>query len=390
MILVEEAERILKQIPVRTQTEEAAVSDALGRILAQDVVSPIYMPPFDKSAMDGYAFISDDDSKRFKIIEIVPAGVIPKKKVTKGNCAKIMTGGMMPEGADRVIKKEVTEEKKGYMQITGEDYNINLCRMGEDVKPGDVVLKKGTLIRPPEVGILASMGLSRFKAFRRPVVGIVVTGSELVDPGSPLKEGQIYDSNSYSLSAQAQQMGLEIHNAGIVADNIDRIQRIFEELWQPCDVVIFSGGVSEGDYDFVPGILKNSGFELHFDKVAVKPGKPTVFATRKHDIVFGAPGNPVSTFVIFEIFIKPFLYRMMGHEFKPVYKQGILKNDLSRKRANRSAFIPVLYKSGEIKPIPFHGSAHIFALNRADGLVCIPKGIEKIPAGSTVNVRSIQ
>jgi len=275
------------------------------------------------------------------------------------------------------------------MQINGKDYNINLCRMGEDVKPGDVVLKKGTLIRPPEVGILASMGLSRFKAFRRPVVGIVVTGSELVDPGSPLKEGQIYDSNSYSLSAQTQQMGLEIHNAGIVADNIDRIQRIFEELWQPCDVVIFSGGVSEGDYDFVPGILKNSGFELHFDKVAVKPGKPTVFATRKHDIVFGAPGNPVSTFVIFEIFIKPFLYRMMGHEFKPVYKQGILKNDLSRKRANRSAFIPVLYKSGEVKPLPYHGSAHIFALNRADGLVCIPKGIEKIPAGSTVNVRSI-
>ena len=154
-------------------------------------------------------------------------------------------------------------------------------------------------------------------------------------------------------------------------------------------MVIFSGGVSEGDYDFVPGILKNSGFELHFDKVAVKPGKPTVFATRKHDIVFGAPGNPVSTFVIFEIFIKPFLYRMMGHEFKPVYKQGILKNDLSRKRANRSAFIPVLYKSGEVKPLPYHGSAHIFALNRADGLVCIPKGIEKIPAGSTVNVRSI-
>ncbi|MCK4338351.1 MAG: molybdopterin molybdotransferase MoeA [Candidatus Aminicenantes bacterium] len=390
MILVEEAERILKQIPVRTHTEEAAVSDALGRILAKDVVSPIYMPPFDKSAMDGYAFISDDDSKRFKIIEIVPAGVIPKKKVTKGNCAKIMTGGMMPEGADRVIIKEVTEEKEGYMRIIGNDYNINLCRMGEDVKPGDVVLKKGTLIRPPEVGILASMGLSRFKAFRRPVVGIVVTGSELVDPGYPLKEGQIYDSNSYSLSAQVQQMGLKIHNAGIVADNINRIQRVFEELWQQCDVVIFSGGVSEGDYDFVPGILKNSGFELHFDKVAVKPGKPTVFATRKHDIVFGAPGNPVSTIVIFEIFIKPFLYRMMGHEFKPLYKQGILKNDLSRKRANRSAFVPVLYKDGEVKPLPYHGSAHIFALNRADGLVCITKGIKKMPAGSTVNVRSIQ
>jgi molybdopterin molybdotransferase len=390
MILVEEAERILKQIPVRIHTEEAAVSDALGRILAQDVVSPIYMPPFDKSAMDGYAFISDDDSKRFKIIEIVPAGVIPKKKITKGNCAKIMTGGMMPEGADKVIIKEVTEEKEGYMRIIGKDYNINLCRMGEDVKPGDVVLKKGTLIRPPEVGILASMGLSRFKAFRRPVVGIVVTGSELVDPGSPLKEGQIYDSNSYSLSAQAQQMGLEIHNAGIVSDNINRIQRVFEKLWQPCDVVIFSGGVSEGDYDFVPGILKNTGFELHFDKVAVKPGKPTVFATRKHDVVFGAPGNPVSTIVIFEIFIKPFLYRMMGHEFKPVYKQGILKNDLSRKRANRSAFVPVLYKGGEVKPLPYHGSAHIFALNRADGLVCIPKGIKKMLAGSTVNVRSIQ
>jgi len=389
MILLEEAERILREYPVQPKIEEVVLSHALGRVLAEDIISPIPMPPFDKSAMDGYAIKKDDDSKRFKILEILPAGAVPKYEITEGTCVKIMTGGIVPKGADRVIKREVTKETGGFMRIVGTDPSPNICRKGEDVQTGDIVLQKGILVRPPEAGILAAVGKAQFVAFSRPVVGIVATGSELVDPGNTLQDGQIYNSNAYSLSAQAGQMGLEVINVGIVADDRDRLQKSLEDLWESCDVVIFSGGVSAGDYDFVPGILKRSGFVLHFEKVAVKPGKPSVFATRKNNVVFGAPGNPVSTFVIFEILIKPFLFRMMGHEFKPVYIQGNLKNDLSRRRNVRNEFVPVQYEKGEVTPLPYHGSAHIFALSRANGLVCIPKGISKISAGSTVDVRSI-
>ncbi len=390
MITLEEAQEILGAIPVKPVEEKESIQQALNRILAQDVESVIDMPPFDKSAMDGYAVNSEDNSKHFQIIEIISAGIIPVKKIKKGQCAKIMTGGAVPQGANRVVMREVTVEEDGYMRIVDEDPSRNICLRGEDVKAGDVVLKKGVRIRVPEIGVLASMGLSVLKVYRRPVVSILSTGSELVEPGNPLAMGQIYNSNSYSLAAQVSKMGAVIHPAGIVPDSIADIKATLKNVLKSSDLVMLSGGVSMGDFDYVPGILNDLGFTLHFEKVAIKPGKPTVFATRKQDVVFGIPGNPVSTFVVFEIFIKPFLYRMMGHDYKPEFIQVVLKTDIRRKRTTRTSFMPVRYAGGQAEPLPYHGSAHFHSLSKANGLICIPRGVTEILGGSRIDVRPIQ
>lgn len=390
MIQIEEAEKILNGVTFHPETEEAALLDALGRVLAQDIVSGINMPPFDKSAMDGYALAADDDSERFEILEVIAAGSVPTKTISGGQCAKIMTGAMLPPGAGRVVKKEITEEKDGYMIITGEDPRINICYKGEDVQPGHVVLTAGHRIRPPEVGIIASMGLAAVQVYKKIKVGIVTTGSEIVAPGKPLTEGQIYNSNAYSLSAQVLQTGAEVVFAGTVADDVESIKTKIAGLMADCRMVLISGGVSMGDYDFVPGILKDLGVTLHFEKVAIQPGKPTVFGTKGDTVVFGMPGNPVSTFTIFEIFVKRMLHKLMGYDYEPSVLKAVMKKDFKRKRSERTAYVPVVYRGdGTVEPVEYHGSAHINALSRANAMLKIPIGENELPEGSEVHVRQI-
>lgn len=389
MISVEEAIKILERVPTNPEIEEVPINQALNRILGQDVVSTINMPPFHKAAMDGFAIHSDDTSDRYQIVEIIPAGYVPQKEIKLGQCAKIMTGGMLPEGSDRVIKKEVTEEEDGYVKIVGKDDRVNVCFLGEDIKIGDKVLAKGAIIRPQEIGVLASMGMISVRVYKKPKVGIIATGSELVKPGWPLPKGQIYDSNTFSLSAQVLEAGAVVKSSKTAGDSQKDIQGTIKKLLDSCDMVLISGGVSVGDFDYVPNILEELGVELHFAKVAVKPGKPTVFGTQKGVVVFGVPGNPVSTFVIFEIFIKPLLFRMMGHEFRPKTIQGVLRQKISRRRTERSAYYPVRYSVGGVELLSYHGSAHIHALTKANGLICVPRGEKGISAGSIVNVRQI-
>ncbi|MGM0465908.1 MAG: gephyrin-like molybdotransferase Glp [Acidobacteriota bacterium] len=389
MILLEEAQKILNETPVRPDVELVKLDKAVGRILAQDIVSKINMPPFNKSAMDGYAVISGDPSERFKVIETIPAGKVPQKKVHPGECAKVMTGGIVPEAANRVIMRELTEEENGYMRVTGKEKNKNVCLAGEDIKKGDKVLEKGVCIRPQEVGVVASMGLEQVKVYKKPQVGVISTGSELVPPGESINQSQIYDSNSYSLSAQVQKSGVRLFDRRMVLDDPDKIKKAVSDILDSCDVLLISGGVSMGDFDYVPSILKKLGFTLHFEKVAIKPGKPTVFGTKDYQYIFGVPGNPVSTFVVFELFIKPFLLRMMGHNYEPFFMTGILKESIRRRKTQRASYIPVECREGFIKNLPYHGSAHIHALTRANALLCVPKGVKEIKAGSQVNVRPI-
>ncbi|MGD2246370.1 MAG: molybdopterin molybdotransferase MoeA [Candidatus Aminicenantes bacterium] len=389
MIMFEQAERILKKVPVKLCTEEIRLDSALHRILAKDIVSQIDMPPFDKSAMDGYALQSSDTSDKFQILETIPAGVVPSKTIHKGHCAKIMTGGKIPQGADRVVKREITVEEEGYMKIIGRDENVNICKKGEDVKTSGVVLNKGTILRAAEIGIAASTGVSLIKVYRRPEIGILTTGSELVPPGCPLEEGQIYDSNSFSLAAQVILTGAVVKQISSTSDIRENIRKSIQKMLGTCDVMFISGGVSMGDFDYVPGILKELGVSLHFEKVAVRPGMPTVFGTKEDKFVFGIPGNPVSTFVIFEIFIKPLLFRMMGFDFQPEKIKGILKTKFKRRTTEREAFVPVRLRDGEVELLPYHGSAHIHSLYRANGLMRVTRGVEEILEGSTVHVRLI-
>jgi len=389
MIPVEEAQRILKETPVFPATEEVPCGDCLGRVLAEDIFSTLDMPPFNKAAMDGYAIHSEDSSKKFKIVETIPAGYRPQKEIRFGECAKIMTGGMVPRGANRVVKREVTVEQDGWMKIVGEDPNPNLCFQGEDLRQGDLVLSRGTLIRPQEVAVLASMGLERVKVYCRPQVGILATGSELVPPGKPRSEEQIYDSNSFSLAAQVRQLGVVVKKLSRVADDQDLLRFELAELLSISDVLLISGGVSAGDYDYVPTILQELGVKIHFHKLAIKPGKPTAFGTKGEKVIFGVPGNPVSTFVIFELFIKPFLWRMMGHDYRPLLLPGELTQELTRKKAAREAWVPVRYQEGKVFPLPYHGSAHIHALTQANGLISFPRGEKIIRQGTQVVVRPI-
>ncbi|MCP5108547.1 MAG: molybdopterin molybdotransferase MoeA, partial [bacterium] len=260
----------------------------------------------------------------------------------------------------------------------------------EDVKPGDVILKAGHLIRPPEVGIIASMGIASFPVYKKPKVGIITTGSEITAPGEPLSKGRIYNSNAYSLSAQVLRTGAEVTLAGIVSDDKAGIEKKIAGLLTECQMVLISGGVSVGDFDFVPGILKDLGVKLHFDKVAIQPGKPTVFGTREDVLVFGMPGNPVSTFTIFEIFVRKVLYRLMGYDYTPLLLTGFMKKDFSRKRNERTAYVPVAYgNDGLVEPVEYHGSAHLSALARANALLEIPNGVNTILKGSEVHVRQI-
>ena len=390
MIPIEEAEKILNDITFRPGTEEVPLSECLGRVLGRDIVSGISMPPFDKSAMDGYALRSDDDSARYRVVGVIAAGMTPGFEIGRGECAGIMTGAMLPKGANRVVKVEVTEEKDGYMTIIGEDNLVNICYLGEDVKPGDVLLKAGHLVRPPEVGIIASMGIDRVTVFRKPLVGIITTGTEIREPGWPLGTGQIYNSNAYSISAQVVQAGARVKYAGIARDEVEIIRSKIGNLLSEAQFVLISGGVSEGAFDFVPQILKDLGVELYFDRVAIQPGKPTVFGKRGETLVFGMPGNPVSTFIVFEVLVKPVLLRAMGNMYSPPVIKGVMARDFTRKRTERTAHIPVkLNRDNEVEPVEYHGSAHLTALAYADGILRIPRGEKEIKKGTSVYVRQI-
>jgi len=389
MIQIEEAEKILNSIKPQKSIEKISIKDSLNRVLAQDIISKIDMPPYNKSAMDGYAIFSGDDSERFKVIEIIPAGRVPKKEIKKGECSKIMTGAIVPKGADKIVIKEKTKEKDGFMRVIEDDDLKNICYSGEDIKSGDNLLKCGTKIRASEVGIIASLGIDSINVYKNPDIGILTTGSEIIEPGKELLKGQIYNSNAYSISAQFAQIGINTKFGGVIPDNIEKTRKKISDFFSKVDVLIISGGVSMGDYDYVPGVLEDLGVKLHFTRVAIKPGKPTLFGTMGKKIFFGLPGNPVSTFVISEVIIKPFVYKMMGHKYSPFFIKGIMSEDFRREKTKRASYIPVNYRDGFVDIIEYHGSAHLNSLSKANALLRIPKGVKEILKGTNVNVRQI-
>jgi molybdopterin molybdotransferase len=417
LLSLEEAEKAILDFPVQPASEDLPLAQALGRFLGRDVFAPGDIPEFDKSAMDGYAYISGDPSPAFRVIETIAAGTPPRAVVTPGQCAKIMTGAMMPAGADRVVRRECTVEENGQMRIVAKDANLNVRRRGEDLQAGKLVLASGTRLRPAQVALLASLGNAAVPVARQPRLGIVTTGSELADPGQALAPGQIFDSNSFSLAAQAREAGALPVMLGRVADDAAAIAEAIASAAAACDILVLSGGVSAGDFDHVPAALQAAGYALRFEKVAVQPGMPTVFAVRgirshagtaatgqppagtdagimSHagtaeigQCAFGLPGNPVSTFVIFEVLIKPLLLRMMGHRELPLRQPAVLASPFSRGNGERAAFVPVVVRNGRAEFVAYHGSAHLHALARANGLLLVPAGQTALAAGSTVDVR---
>jgi molybdopterin molybdotransferase len=387
MIPYEEALEIVMAEARVLGEDDVDLGRALDRVLAVDVRSDMDMPPFDKSAMDGFACRTEDLQGPMKIIETVVAGQLPERSIGPGECSRIMTGAAVPEGADTVVMVEHTEESDGVVRVTVQDPRRNICARAEDISEGDIVLERGTLIAPAHIATLASVGCDPVPVYRRPVLGVASTGDELVEPSSVPKGGQIRNSNSHQLMAQAQAAGFDAVYLGIVNDTPQALTDAIQQGTGEVDVFLLSGGVSMGDYDHVPGGLETSGFELLVRKVAMKPGKPLVFGKRPDAWAFGLPGNPVSTYVVFELFVKPFCYRLEGHAWWPRKVEAKLGQTIERKRNSRRAHVPVRFEAdGSVVPIDYHGSAHIHAYTSADGFVAFSVGETTIKRGEMVRV----
>jgi molybdopterin molybdotransferase len=398
MITVEEAlQKVLSHIEP-LGSEKVSILKAVGRVMAEDIDANRDIPPFDNSGMDGYAVRSEDIQNaasnrpvRLEVIEDLPAGFISKKGLEEGKAIRIMTGAPIPEVADTIVPVEDTRQEERFVVIfetvpPGE----HIRRAGEDVKKGERVISRGDLIHPAEVGMLASVGRSSVSIYQRPLVAILCTGEELVDVDGHLEGVKIVSSNSYTLAAQVKDCGAIPIQLGIARD---RKEEIKEKLLQGIrsDVIISSAGVSVGDYDFVKEALNELGMEMIFWRVAMKPGRPVAFGLLQGKPVFGLPGNPVSSMVSFEQFVRPALLKMMGHRqlFRPVI-EAILKEDI-RKRPGRRHFLraSVSFEKNDyfVTLTGAQGSGILKSMIKANGLVIIPEEREMVKAGEKVKVQ---
>lgn len=319
MLSVDEARDIVLKAVKKLDVETRAISDALDYYLSDSIISPSNVPPFDNSAMDGFAVVSDDTKVatakkpvRLRIVGMVRAGESPASAVRTGECLQIMTGAPMPEGADAVVIVEDTRTEDGYALLTAPvDAGDNVRGCGEDIRESDLIMRAGTQLRPQEIGVLASLGIASVKVMRKPVVTVLTTGDELVSIGEELAPGKIRDSNRYSLRSLLVKMGCTPIELGIIRDRRKDMISAFRKAVRDSDVVMSTGGVSMGEYDLVRETISSLG-KLLFWKVNMKPGKPLLFATIHGKPVFGLPGNPVSCMVSFELFARPALLKMMG------------------------------------------------------------------------------
>ncbi|MCF6147525.1 MAG: molybdopterin molybdotransferase MoeA [Candidatus Kuenenia sp.] len=395
MIPVDEAKKIVIDNVHPLEPIQVHFQDALGFCLAEDVRSDIDMPPFNRSAMDGYAVVAEDTKDApvtLKIIENIAAGDTPEKKVSCGCVSKIMTGASVPEGADAVVKFEDTEdtdEEDMVKILRPVKSGSNISKRGEDMQVGQIVLHTGKLIRPQEIGILATVGKSSVKMYPALTVGIISTGNELVNVDEKPSPVQIRNSNSYSLASQARRMNSEVEILGIAGDRKEEIVRLMAKGLRK-DILILSGGVSMGEYDLVGDVLKESGVHIYFEKVALRPGKPVVFGKKNDTLIFALPGNPVASFVTFELFIYPAMRKLMGFpSFNRTTVKAVLEGDILTKRKRRE-FRPAFFKWKEnvlsVSPVEWHGSADLLATTKANCLLIIPEETEKLSNGQLVDI----
>ena len=397
MLSVDEArQRMLDTIPV-LPSEKRGILACTGYVLAEVLPATENIPPFDNSAMDGYAVraadVQDASEKNpavLSVVETIAAGYAPTKQVAAGQASRIMTGAMMPQGADAVIMQEVTQQAGDEVQIFESiDTAGNVRFTGESVSEGQQVMGKGKHLRPPEVSMLASLNCAEAIVHRKPTVAIVSTGDELTPLGEPLKPGKIRDSNRYGLYAQVEEAGGIPIDMGIAPDDEAETERIFRAALAKADALITSGGVSVGEHDVVKTVLAKLG-EINFWRVAMKPGKPQAYGIADGKPIFGLPGNPVSSLVVFELFVRPALLKMAGHKdlLRPTFKATLA--EAITNRDGRVNYMRAILKvsDGEItaQTTGPQGSGILHSLVLANGLITIPTATT-LAAGETVDAQ---
>lgn len=397
MIQVEEAKRKLMAKARPLGDESVPVLKSLGRVLREDITSPFPIPPFSKSAMDGYAVrsadvvaASEESPVELHVLEDVPAGKVGRHRVTKGTAARIMTGAPIPPGADAIVMVEYTERTSDGVRIMQEaPKGKHVAPIGEDVRKGQRVLRAGTIIRAAEMGMIASTGRSKVKVGIKPKVRVLSTGSEVLAPGRELKPGHIYDSNGYSLTGLATARGAEAKFLGIAPDRKGALERKIQSAGD-FDVLILSGGVSVGDYDFVQDTLLDMGVRRLFYKVRMKPGKPTFAGMQGKRFVMGLPGNPVSCMVTFELFVRPLLDRMLGKkEVGPRRGSACLVEGRKLKPGRRKFLRGCLHEIEgrlHVRIAADQESGILRSMVESDVLVDVPDEVDRLYAGSVMNI----
>jgi len=364
MLTVQQAlDIILRGIPA-PKTIEVSLSSSAGHVLAEDCASDLDMPPFDKAMMDGYA-VRSADAGPLEVIEEVPAGKVPSREVRPGTCTKIMTGAPVPAGADAVQQVEKTSRDGNRVTLQAPvKPGQNIAPRATDMRSGEVVLRAGHRIRAAEIGALAAIGRTRVRVAAKPRCAVLATGDELVPPNVAPGPGQIRNSNTSSISAQVRELGLECDDLGVVRDEAGAIRAAIREGLKR-DLLILSGGVSAGDWDLVIPALEAEGVKIAMHQVLIKPGRPFCFAPG----VFGLPGNPVSSFVIFEVFVRAYL------GFPRPRIRARLDSAVTH-QIERVHYLParVRWEGAEYvaETVPWQGSADLFALTKANAFVVVP------------------
>lgn len=378
--------------------EKISLLDTLGRVIGEDILAPRPIPPKDNSAMDGYALCWEDTrgTSREKpvileVIEDIPAGSIPCKTVGKGQAVRIMTGAPVPEGADAVMRMEDTEKDGKQVRIFVEAAKGQDIRLaGEDVRKGEKVINRGDILRPAEIGMLAALGRSFISVYQKPLVAILATGDELVDVDENPSPWQIISSNSYALAAQVLDCGATPLQIGIAKDTREDLTAKFKEALR-ADLIISSGGVSVGDYDLVKEIMKEVGNRMQFWQVAMRPGKPLAFGAMNSVPLFGLPGNPVSSMVSFEQFVRPSILKMMGYRnlFRRTVRAELIESIEKKKGTRHFIRARVTFEDSRYRAIPTgdQGSGILKSMVQANGLIVLPEDVTSVTAGETVIVQ---
>lgn len=392
LLSFEEAEGIIDtNIEPITRVDSISIDDCLHRVLAQDIIATRSTPPFDRAAVDGYALkardtfgVSRQKPRLLKIVDVVYAGVIPKMKLTSGECIQVATGAIMPQGADAVVMIEYVSQEHGQLKIVKSVYpKANVAPRGEDIKKGELVLNEGFVLKPANIGVLASQGITHASVYQEPKVAVIPTGEEIGEVGKKLKPAQIYDINSHTISAVVKENGCLPVIFGIVGDTTQEIKAAIEAGLE-ADMIVFSGGSSVGDRDLLFGILEEMG-KVFFHGIQIKPGKPTMFGQVRGKPILGMPGYPTSCLINAYILLLPAL-RKMAH--LPPKRRLTIDAELGERvhgSVGRKQFLPVRVEGDKAIPI-FKESGSITGTATADGYIIVNENIDILEKGEPVTV----
>ena len=400
MISVEEALQQILEVIVPLGQEKVNVLDSLGRVIGEDIYANRNIPPKDNSAMDGYAVRWEDTRGAsatnpifLNVIEDIPAGTIPQKSIAAGEASRIMTGAPIPAGANAVIRVEdTTKVGQGARVFVEAKERQDIRFAGEDVREGEVVISQGNIIRPAEIGMLAALGRSFVSVYQRPVIAVVATGDELVDIDETPTPWQIISSNSYSITAQIIDCGGLPLQVGIAKDTREDLVSKFKAALR-ADIIVSSGGVSVGDYDLVKDVMKEVGNQMQFWQVAMRPGKPLAFGAMGGIPVFGLPGNPVSSMISFEQFVRPSILKMMGH--KNLFRKTVratVGEDITKKKGTKHfirARVECVNEKYTVTSTGEQGSGILKSMVRANGLIILSENVTSVKKGDEVTVQLI-